>query len=223
MIRIEKRADVGQLAVELPAATRVFVDNGIEFCCRGPRSLSVACRESQADPDAVLAEIATACLEQYAMQPADESPGALVDFISDRYLRPLSERLSVIDSLVEKTIRMHGIGTYATREGVRTVFANLSSRLQEHKRKKEDWLFPAIVEGGGRSVKPSLRAMREAHARLTQHLEILYRLTSGFAVTEHMCVTEKALMASLQELVGDLAAQFHMEQNVLYPRVIEAS
>jgi iron-sulfur cluster repair protein YtfE (RIC family) len=35
-----------------------------------------------------------------------------------------------------------------------------------------------------------------------------------------MCVAEKALMTSLQELATDVAAQFHMENNILYPRAL---
>jgi regulator of cell morphogenesis and NO signaling len=220
MLRIERKSDVGTLAVELPAATRVFIENGIDFCCAGQRSIDTACHASQIDPKQILEEITRSCLEQYAMQPANGSMEALVDFIMDRYLGPLRTKLSAIESLLDKTIYMHGVGLYGTREGVRAVFSNLSTYLWEHLQKKEDVIFPTILSGNGRSARHSFKEMRESHEKLSQHLDILHRLTAGFAATPTMCVAEKALMTSLQELATDVAAQFHMEHNILYPRAL---
>lgn len=220
MLHIERKSDVGTLAVELPAATRVFIENGIDFCCAGPRSIDTACYASQIETRQVLEEITRSCLEQRSMQPADGSMEALMDFIMDRYLRPLRAKLSAIESLLDKTIYIHGAGLYGNREGVRAVFSNLSAHLWDHLQKKEDVLFPTILSGNGWSARHSFKEMRESHEKLSQHLDILHRLTAGFVTTPTMCVAEKALMTSLQELATDVAAQFHMENNILYPRAL---
>ncbi len=220
MLRIERKSDVGTLAVELPAAARVFIENGIDFCCAGQRSIDTACYESQNNPKQVLEEISRSCLEQHSLQPANGSMEALVDFITDRYLRPLRAKLSAIESLLDKTIYIHGVGLYGTREGVRAVFSNLSAHLWEHLQKKEDVLLPTILSGNGWSARHSFKEMRESHEKLSQHLDILHRLTAGFAVNSTMCAAEKALMTSLQELATDVAAQLHMEHNILYPRAL---
>ena len=220
MLRIERKSDIGTLAVELPAATRVFIEKGIDFCCRGRRSIDAACRDGQIDPGQFIEEITMSCLDQYAMQPADGSMAALVDFIMNRYLTPLRTKLSVIASLLDKTICVHGVGPYGTREGVRAVFSNVSASLLDHLGKKEDLLFPIILSENARSARHSFKEMRESDEKLSQHLDVLHRLTAGFATTPTMCVAEKALMTSLQELATDVAAQFHMEHNLLYPRAM---
>ena len=220
MIRIEGNADIGALAVEQPAATRVFVENGIAFCCGEKLSIDAACSENQIEPTHVLEKLMRACVEDRTMQPADSSIEALVDFILNRYLSPLHAKLSTIGTLLEKIIRTHGVGLYGTREGVRAIFSNLSAHLWSHLQKKEDVLFPTILSGNGWSTRRLFKELRESQEKLFQHLDILHRLTAGFAATPHMCVAEKALMASLQELALDLAAEFHMEHNMLYPRAL---
>ncbi len=211
MLRIERESDVGTLAVELPAAARVLIKNGIEFCCAGRRSIDTACHASHIDPNQILEEISRSCLEQHAMQPADGSMEALVDFFGDRYLRPLHSKLSTIESLLDKTIYMHGVGRYGIRDGLRAVFSNLSAQLLRH----------SIFMGNG-WARHSFREIRKSHERLFHHLDILYRLTEGFAATPVMCVAEKALMTSLQELATDVAAQFHMELDILHQRALRA-
>jgi regulator of cell morphogenesis and NO signaling len=168
----------------------------------------------------VLEEITRSCLEQHSMQPADGSMEALVDFIMDRYLSPLRSKLSTIDSLLDRTIYTHGVGLHGTREGVRAIFSDLSAHLWEHLQKKEDVILPTILSENAWSARHLFKEMRESHEKLSQRLDVLHRLTAGFATTPGMCVAEKALMTSLQELATDLAAQFHMEQNILYPRAL---
>jgi regulator of cell morphogenesis and NO signaling len=217
---IEQNADIGVLAAEIPTAARVFIDRGIDFCCVGPRSIDAACRDNQADAGQVIEEIEKTFSEQSTLQPADGSIEGLVDFVNDRYLRPLGSKLAAIESLLDKVIRAHGAGIFGTREGVRAVFSNLSSYLWDHLQQKEDVLFPSILAGNSWSVRQSLKTMQDADTRLSQHLDMLSRLTSGFITTSAMCAAEKALMSLLHELTTDLAAELHVEHNLLYPMAL---
>ncbi len=63
--------------------------------------------------------------------------------------------------------------------------------------------------------------MRESQEKLSQHLDVVHRLTAGFTASLSSCVAEKVLMTSLQELATDVAAQFHMEHNILKSKGVE--
>ena len=49
---------LSELAIELPAASRVFHRHGLDFCCHGRRPLVDACLEAGLDAEALIAEIA---------------------------------------------------------------------------------------------------------------------------------------------------------------------
>jgi regulator of cell morphogenesis and NO signaling len=217
---IEQDADIGALAAEIPTAARVFIDHGINFCCVGPQSIDAACRDSREDAGRIIGKIEKIFFEQGTLQPVDGSVEGLVDFINDRYLRPLESKLSAVESLLGKVIQSHGPGLYGTREGVRLVFSNLASFLRDRLRQKEEVLFPSIVSGNAGAVRRTLHLMEEEEVHLSRHLERLSRLTSGFMTTSVMCAAEKALMSLLHELTTDLAAELHVEHHLLYPMAL---
>ena len=54
---IDGTRTLAELAVSLPAASRVFHQHGLDFCCNGRRTVAEACRQKQLDGDQVLAEL----------------------------------------------------------------------------------------------------------------------------------------------------------------------
>ncbi len=63
---------VKDLALENPAATRVFEKLGIDYCCGGNKSLEQACREANLPMDQVLTLLQKA---QPATRAAPYGPG----------------------------------------------------------------------------------------------------------------------------------------------------
>ncbi len=60
---------LGELAMEISGATRVFENFGMDYCCGGTRSLAEACAESGISLDKVksLLEVATGSKGQFAL------------------------------------------------------------------------------------------------------------------------------------------------------------
>ena len=48
---------LAELAIRIPAASRVFRRHGLDYCCSGHRALADACRAKDIDPSAVLEEL----------------------------------------------------------------------------------------------------------------------------------------------------------------------
>jgi regulator of cell morphogenesis and NO signaling len=217
---IDKTREIGALAIELPLAARVFLDFGIDFCCAGPRPVASACRRAGVNPDRVVWQIDVQLEQQQHVQPRDNSLSGLIDFVVDKYHRPLRSKLDAIEALINKIVINHGPGRYHIREGLQAAFANLAAELWYLLQQKEDMLFPTIISGNGRSAKRSIQEINASGERVVQHLELIHRLTTGLDMSLESCVAERALVASIKALIADIAAQFHIEQNMLYPRAL---
>ena len=57
---------LGELASRIPAASRVFREAGLDYCCGGGRTLASACADKDLDPHALLAAISGEKDEQAA-------------------------------------------------------------------------------------------------------------------------------------------------------------
>src|SRR5687768_14900892 len=99
---------LAELATHHAAASRVFHKLGLDFCCKGMRSLASACAERGIDAEAVLAEIATAPSSGAPAALAQASNEALVDHIVGYYHRRVREELPELLRMAAKVERVHG-------------------------------------------------------------------------------------------------------------------
>jgi regulator of cell morphogenesis and NO signaling len=85
-------------------------------------------------------------------------------------------------------------------------------------------VFPAVrrlAEPGTQSedVQRALHALEEEHDRAGAALATLRTLSRGFAVPE-ACTTYRALYEGLVRFERELHEHVHLENNVLFPRVV---
>src|SRR5512133_3354455 len=67
MMKATATKTVRELALENPAATRVFENLGIDYCCGGQKSLDEACAAATLNVDEVLSRLEQA--KEYGAQP----------------------------------------------------------------------------------------------------------------------------------------------------------
>lgn len=223
---------VAEIAAEHPWTMRIFERFGIDYCCGGGRSVEEAC-----------AEIGVPILELLgSLQPPQ--PRERIDW-SDKPLRELiahlieihhafaREELTRLDRLTERVLRAHG-AVHPELVLVRNVFMKMRDHLFPHMLREEHILFPWIValessvEGKGpRPFSPVSRCespvqwMQEDHDEVRGVFGELRCVTSSYEVPEDACMDYRAMLASLADLDADLHEHVHLENHVLFPRVVE--
>jgi regulator of cell morphogenesis and NO signaling len=220
---IHAEQTVGEAAALSMAATRVFEDHGIDFCCGGKKPIAEACREKQVDPGVLIGEI-EAAMQREAAAPETrnwntEPLDALIEHILNRHHTYLREEFPRLTSWLAAVRRAHGARDGAMLVDLDAVFSALKDELETHMHKEETVLFPAIRRAESWIGQP-VSMMHEEHESAGRALAELRRLTDGYRPPEHACATYRALYAGLEALERDLHMHIHLENNILFPRAM---
>jgi regulator of cell morphogenesis and NO signaling len=217
---------VADIAAHHPRSIEVFERHGIDFCCGGRRPLEEACREHGAAVEAVAAEIADAAAREVPEDRVftDAPLGALLDHIVSRYHASLREDLPRLGRMADKVAEVHGVRHPELRE-LASVYGGLRDELQPHLDAEEERVFPALRrldEAGTEAadVQGALHALEEEHDRAGDALARLRELSRGFEVPDDGCTTYRALYEGLARFERELHEHVHLENNVLFPRVV---
>ncbi len=219
---------LADLVIERPGRAKVLDRLGLDYCCRGRRTLDEACRGSGLDAKRVLAEIIAGDDEPDA-EPSGvgESLAALCDSIERTHHAFLREALPRVSALAERVERMH-----AARDPRLTrlaqVIAAFRKEMELHLLREEKVLFVWIrnLERGERGeaglptwgLNAPIACMEAEHEDVTDALEEMRTLTNGYTPPAWACPTYRALLESLVELEEDTRRHVHKENNILFPR-----
>src|SRR5262245_4326598 len=93
---------LAELASTHPAAARVFLSHGLDFCCRGRRALSLACSEEGLDAAQILAEIEQGGDSDDLAAWSTRPVSALIEHIVTRYHAGLRRDFPTLIAMAEK-------------------------------------------------------------------------------------------------------------------------
>jgi regulator of cell morphogenesis and NO signaling len=226
---------VRELVLENPAATRVFEQLGIDYCCGGQKPLEDACSAAHLSVEEVLAR-----LEASQYTPGDgagrdwqeESLARLVEHINNTHHVFVRSETQRILALFDKVCGVHG-ANHPELHQAHELFAGLSEELSTHLTKEEQILFPYIValehqvltgQCPPRScfgtVQNPIRMMMFEHDSAGGVLRALRQHTGNYAPPADACVSYRTLYRAVQEFEADLHQHIHLENNILFPRAI---
>jgi regulator of cell morphogenesis and NO signaling len=228
---------VGELAAELPGATRIFEKLGIDYCCGGERPLNQACSSAGVTEESVIGLLNDA--EKQGVQ-SDEPKNwqraplsELTKFIVSRHHTFVRSELLRVKELLAKVCSKHS--TYHPELfRIREIFLRLQADLTDHMLKEERILFPYIEKlemavGRGEqpprpafgTVRNPVRMMMQEHDEAGQALRSLREVSSNYQVPSDGCISFRTLYQALEEFEKDLHQHVHLENNVLFPRAAE--
>lgn len=224
MGQLSGQQTVGQVVVERPAASRVFGKLGIDFCCGGRRSLAEVCRDRGLDLHELLAMLETEEPHPARSSWVDVPLAELVSHIVERHHAFTRAELERLGPMLDKVARVHG-ERHPQMVEVAALFRTFAVDLAQHMRKEEAVLFPAILQVAGRGMPLSgpIAVMRTEHEAAGSDLARMRMLTDGFVPPTGACNTFRAALAGLAELEADLHEHVHLENNVLFERVLPAA
>jgi len=226
---------IGEIAASSLAAVNVFEKYGIDYCCGGKRPLVDVCDEKGMSAERLFKEISEAGAAASPDAPADWSTAplrTLIAHIVGTHHSYLKVELPRVGLRLCKVVEVHGAKDPNLKE-VETVYRELWQELDMHMRKEEMMLFPAIgryesaLEAGlplppapfGTIANP-IGVMEAEHASAGWALDRIKELTHNYRAPEWACATYRALLDGLRSLESDLHTHIHLENNILFPRVI---
>lgn len=225
---------VRELALENPAATRVFEKMGIDYCCGGHKPLSEACAAAKLPVDEVLSRLEQA--EAETARSADgkdwqqESISALVEHIVSTHHAFVKQESPRIQHLLAKVVSVHG-KNHPELSQVQELFDGLAEELSSHMMKEEQILFPYLEQmdktacNGGSTpsscfgtVQNPIRMMMIEHDSAGDALRDLRQVTSDYTAPADGCISYKTLYQAIEGFEKDLHQHIHLENNILFPR-----
>lgn len=225
---------VRELALENPAATRVFEKLGIDYCCGGKRSLEQACRAANRNIDDVLESLEKACTpiptpqRDWQIEPIS----TLIAHIKDTHHKYTREEIGRLGPLFAKVCSVHG-NNHPELLRIRSLFQELAKELSSHLMKEEMVLFPyltgmeaalstdeSIPRAPFGSVQNPISMMEHEHDSAGSILQAMREATNEYSAPTDACVSFQTLYKALAAFEADLHQHIHLENNVLFPRAV---
>ena len=226
---------VGEIAVEVPNATREFEKLGIDYCCGGSRTLGEACAEAKISVDEALERLRksmTAAPPDIRQDWQSRPLTDLIAHIQDTHHVFVRSECPRIHALCAKVVSVHGTNHPELLE-VQEKFSQLAEELSVHLMKEEQVLFPYVLRMeecvlAGEPVPPAMfgtvvnpvRMMMQEHDGAGDALRALRSFTRDYAVPQDVCISYRTLYEALQAFEADLHQHIHLENNILFPRAV---
>jgi regulator of cell morphogenesis and NO signaling len=214
---------LGDLARDIPGATRVFNEHGLDFCCGGHVSLRAAATIKDFDPDVIAARLQQVIA---AATPADRdwnaaTPVELVEHIVSRYHDIHREQLPELVRLARRVETVHGEKPECPR-GLAELLERIQEEMENHMQKEEQVLFPLFARGLGAMATGPIAVMRMEHDQHGENLQQMATLTNDITLPAEACNTWRALYLGLRTLREDLMEHIHLENNILFTKAAAA-
>lgn len=225
---------IGSLVAANFKAASVFQKFGIDFCCKGNRTISEACAIQNLDKDKVEQEILSVLASKeksvidYNSWPID----LLADYIEKTHHRYVTEKIPELNIYLNKLCKVHG-ERHPELLSIYKHFLASSEELTIHMKKEENILFPfirAMVKAENSqmeidqpsftTVKNPIAMMMKEHDTEGGRFREISRLSNEYTAPADGCTTYKVAFAMLKEFEEDLHTHIHLENNILFPKAI---
>ncbi len=216
----DKNVTIGTVVADLPKASMIFSEYGIDFCCGGHRKLSVVIKEQKIDEVAIYNELEAAQKERSDSyqngNPSSMQPTVLTSYIEDTHHSYMRVALPEISELLGTIVRVHG-ASHTELFDIYRLFGALKSDLEQHLLKEEMMLFPSFADEENnqeRIAKLSKEIIGE-HEAAGEILGKLRNITNDYRIPADVCGTYARTYQLLEEMEKDLHQHIHLENNIL--------
>jgi regulator of cell morphogenesis and NO signaling len=228
---------VRELALENPAATRMFEKLGIDYCCGGGQRLEQACEAAHVSTNQVVDALEAASQVRSTTVPdrdwRAEPLSELLAHIRSTHHVYTRDEIARLGPLFDKVCSVHG-ENHPELPRLREVFRPLAAELTTHLMKEEMVLFPYILRMEEAivaeepilplpfgSVRNPVAMMMHEHDGAGSALRSMRQIAGDYSVPPDACASFQTLYQALAAFEADLHQHIHLENNILFPRAIE--
>lgn len=213
---------LSELAVSIPGATKIFREYDLDFCCGGSVLLEVATQQKNlnlAEIEKRLTDLQQSKAENNDKDWTSAAYAEMIDHIVARFHNRHREQLPELITLAEKVENVHGDRDDCP-VGVAAQLEKIYAELSQHLMKEEQILFPMIKMGNYAMASMPIRVMEMEHDEAGQDVEVIKSLTNNCTPPADACFSWKALYSGINEFIDDLMHHIHLENNILFSRVL---
>lgn len=215
---------VGPLVTKMPVYANLFEKIGIDYCCKGKKTLKELCIEKNLDPKDVLDQLEGISTTSPAENLDKLSLNDLISHIIKKHHDYLREELPRLNGLVNKVATRHG-SLHPELVELRDTFEKFKVEVLNHIEKEETIVFPAIARFAADKKNPNnglenhLSVLDLEHIEAGAALEKMNRLTNGYTPPAGACTTYHVMLSSLSTLEKDMHEHVHKENHILFPQI----
>jgi regulator of cell morphogenesis and NO signaling len=225
---------VGSFVANDYRTATVFQKYGIDFCCKGGRTIDEVCEHKKISTDTLLNELNEVSndtnkhLADFASWPLD----LLVDYIEKRHHRFILETTPSLRQFLEKLCKVHG-ERHPELFKIREEFNASADELALHMEKEETILFPFVrkmvaaknahqkaEQSAFGTIQNPIQMMMHEHNVEGERFRKIATLSNNYTAPDDGCTTYKVAFALLKEFEADLHLHIHLENNILFPNAI---
>ena len=225
---------IGEIVAHDFRTAAVFSKHGIDFCCKGQRSIDEVCQKNNLNPAHLSQELNDVMSNKggesidFKTWPLD----LLADYVEKKHHRYVEEKTPTLIQFLNKLCKVHG-GTHPELFEITALFTSSAQDLAAHMKKEELILFPFIrkmAEAKSQNrdlatphlgtVENPVEMMKHEHEVEGDRFRKIAELTNNYTPPTDACNTYKVTFAMLQEFEQDLHTHIHIENNIMFPRAI---
>ncbi len=225
---------IGEIVAEDFRTAAIFKKYGIDFCCKGGRTIEEACNSKKLDAEPIYQEIDNLPKNDGNSIDFNSWPlDLLADYVEKTHHRYVEEKSPVIQTFLDKLCKVHG-GAHAELFEIKDLFDSSVCDLAAHMKKEELMLFPFIknmvkakIDGSAipqppfGTVENPVNMMKHEHTVEGERLRKIADLTDEYTPPADACNTYRVTFAMLQDFENDLHKHIHLENNILFPKAIQ--
>ena len=225
---------IGEIVAEDYRTAQVFKNHGIDFCCKGNRSIDDVAQKNNVEASVLRKELA-AIQNQNSNESIDFkswSLDLLADYIEKKHHRYVEEKIPILKQYLDKLCNVHG-GRHPELFEINEHFKASAGELTAHMKKEELILFPIIrkmVDSKQKGIsmeKPHfgtvenpIQMMMTEHENEGDRFRKIETLSDNYTPPADACNTYRVAFSLLQEFEDDLHRHIHLENNILFPKSI---
>jgi len=233
LVQIEDKK-IKDYVIEDYRTAAIFEKYGLDFCCRGNRTIDSACKEKGIQSTPLLKE-----LEE--LKESGSSAGSHVDqwdlsFLADYIVMNhhafCKAEIPLLTQRVTKIVYVHG-KHHPELEQIRDLFIKAAQELEQHMKKEELILFPYIKQlekaikeelplptAPFGSMQGPIQMMLMEHEDAGRDFEEIRQLSSNYTLPEDACTTYTVTYDELKAFEEDLHRHVLLENYILFPKAI---
>lgn len=234
--RIEASACVSDIVKNDYRTAGVFRKYDIDFCCGGKFPLEIVCANKGLDIKGVMQELeaTTHTTPSYTLHEYHTwKPDFLADYIIHVHHRYLEKAIAEATGYLEHLSKKHA-AKYPYLQELQRLFETFSGIMKPRQHQEEEIIFPYIRQLTRAYLnkesyaallvrtfrKPVEQVMLQEQKQVEDLIRQMRELTRNYTPPENACVTHTVALLKLQELDNDIVQHMHLENDILYPRVL---